>query len=874
MKKNVEKVLSCLVVIAILMSAVQGVLADNPPDRSNKIPDDYISLSGTVSYDYAIASDSKLAESIASSITIRVKTVAHGDGTIKTLYLESEYLPVVVACENGAAPFESMKAQAVASRTFAMYKINHPRGSDFDVWDNESDQVYNPSKTVTGQHRQSVTDTNGIVLKYTGKIICAFYVSGTGSTAKYVTYNEGKSGDSITQTTLGWCTDPPSKNPYNRGCMGQVQANDLASAKGYDYQQILRYFYGADIEFMLDVPFKAQVPPGIWSKTKNCGQASALMVFCYYKGTTPAEQGIKDIDDWLHNKYGDPIDDYNGWYTKPKKLATLAREYGGFLGSYNATLWDLDRIKQEIDAGHPIIVAVYGKIGDRNYPEGHWLVVKGYNDTHIICNDPGTSKGDGKEYINSEFLAAMYAWPGEDPIWDGAVVIVMPSAVSLDLIFTIDTTGSMWDDIDNVKADASAIVDEVLSDIPNARIAVVDYRDFPVDPYGGAGDYPFNDVLSFSTDKPTIVAAIQGLTLGWGADWRESVYSALMHSIDSTSLGGWRGSDQAAKVIILMGDAPPHDPEPFTGYTLSSVVTAAENADPVIIYPVQIGGTVEKFEELADQTGGKAFTAENAGEVVDAILDALEEIKTKPIADANGPYTGFVGESITFDGTGSYDLDGTIVSYEWDLDDDGDFDDATGPTPLKTWYAPYSGNISLKVTDDDGATDIDTTTLTMEEAVDTIPPEVSAEFILIEVEEHEGLFEIDYSATDLCDPDPEIIAVILTPTTLADPELELKVEDEIKIEFDLEDDQLVIKEIKGPDPQALWQDIQEIGGLRVDLGQKVFIEIDGETEFKTEEGILKIEGLLPILKVTATDASDNIGEATAQPVFAPEEKED
>jgi hypothetical protein len=46
-----------------------------------------------------------------------------------------------------------------------------------------------------------------------------------------------------------------------------------------------------------------------------------------------------------------------------------------------------------------------------------------------------------------------------------------------------------------------------------------------------------------------------------------------------------------------------------------------------------------------------------------------------PIADANGPYEGFVGDLISFDGTGSYDPDGTIVSYEWDFDDDEVYDE-------------------------------------------------------------------------------------------------------------------------------------------------------------------------------------------------------
>jgi hypothetical protein len=183
-----------------------------------------------------------------------VKTETYGDGTIKVLDLESEYLPVVVASENPDAPYESMKAQVIASRTFAAYKINYePRSNEFDVYDDERDQVYNPAKFETlpqskqEQIKRAVQETTGIILRWKGVIICAFFVSGIGDTAKYVTYNEGKNGDDITQTTLGWCTEPPSKNPHNRGCMGQVQANELA-LKGYSYQQIIRYFYGADIE--------------------------------------------------------------------------------------------------------------------------------------------------------------------------------------------------------------------------------------------------------------------------------------------------------------------------------------------------------------------------------------------------------------------------------------------------------------------------------------------------------------------------------------------------------------------------------------------------------------------------------------------------
>ena len=40
-----------------------------------------------------------------------------------------------------------------------------------------------------------------------------------------------------------------------------------------------------------------------------------------------------------------------------------------------------------------------------------------------------------------------------------------------------------------------------------------------------------------------------------------------------------------------------------------------------------------------------------------------------PVADAGGPYTGFLNESVTFNGSGSSDSDGNITNYTWDFGD-------------------------------------------------------------------------------------------------------------------------------------------------------------------------------------------------------------
>jgi len=174
----------------------------------------------------------------------------------------------------------------------------------------------------------------------------------------------------------------------------------------------------------LPVAFKAQVPPGEWANTNNCGQTSALMAMCYYLGSNPTEQGIKDIDDWLFQKYGDPINNYNGSVTNTAKLEAVVKEYGGFSNSYRDSGWSLTDLKESIDNGRPIITAITASyLSNRgySYAGGHFIVVIGYTDTDIICNDPGTNSGEQKFYSNDEFSLALASQ-------GGAVVVVLPNS--------------------------------------------------------------------------------------------------------------------------------------------------------------------------------------------------------------------------------------------------------------------------------------------------------------------------------------------------------------------------------------------------------------------------------------------------------------
>jgi len=221
--------------------------------------------------------------------------------------------------------------------------------------------------------------------------------------------------------------------------------------------------------------------------------------------------------------------------------------------------------------------------------------------------------------------------------------IIIQSGDCLDLIIAFDTTGSMWDDIANAQASAVEIVEALDSTGFDYRVAIADYRDYPENPYGEPGiDYVYNLDQPFSNNKSAIVDAINNLTLGWGNDWKESVYSALVESMldvekDTTIPDnyGWRKG--AFKAIILLGDAPPqggpesHIPEPWDGgYSLDNVVKLSKDIDPIRVYSIVVGSdtnTYAAFSEISEKTGGKVYLSPNADDVSDAIIKAIEDME-------------------------------------------------------------------------------------------------------------------------------------------------------------------------------------------------------------------------------------------------------
>ena len=118
-------------------------------------------------------------------------------------------------------------------------------------------------------------------------------------------------------------------------------------------------------------------------------------------------------------------------------------------------------------------------------------------------------------------------------------------------------------------------------------------------------------------------------------------------------------------------------------------------------------------------TSNGAFDANDPYTATYTQLEVTEQGQTDN-ADPTASFTASpseptTGEVVTFDAAGSSDSDGSIDSYSWDFDGDGQAD-ATGQTATTTFDGAGDETVELTVTDDAGATDTATQTVSVESA--------------------------------------------------------------------------------------------------------------------------------------------------------------
>jgi Mg-chelatase subunit ChlD len=138
----------------------------------------------------------------------------------------------------------------------------------------------------------------------------------------------------------------------------------------------------------------------------------------------------------------------------------------------------------------------------------------------------------------------VYATGPEDLVNRIREVLARERGKTLDIVLCFDTTDSMKDDIDAVRQRLIPMLREIIADFREFRIGMVLYKDY-LEEY-------VNRIIPFTQDFGAFQRTLNAIRVGGGREIPEAVYEALY---EAATRFPWNAE---SKLIILIGDAPPH----------------------------------------------------------------------------------------------------------------------------------------------------------------------------------------------------------------------------------------------------------------------------------------------------------------------------
>ncbi len=152
--------------------------------------------------------------------------------------------------------------------------------------------------------------------------------------------------------------------------------------------------------------------------------------------------------------------------------------------------------------------------------------------------------------------------------------------------------------------------------------------------------------------------------------------------------------DQALTLYAAGSTDQDGDPLTYT-WNFGDLSPPSATTSQTITHVYSAAGVYTATLTVTDGRGGSA----SATAVV--TITALPPGNQPPIANAGGPYSGTVGQIVDFNGAGSSDPDGDLLTYVWDF---GDQTSDTGATPSHMYSAAGTFHVTLTVSDGHGGT--------------------------------------------------------------------------------------------------------------------------------------------------------------------------
>jgi hypothetical protein len=166
----------------------------------------------------------------------------------------------------------------------------------------------------------------------------------------------------------------------------------------------------------------------------------------------------------------------------------------------------------------------------------------------------------------------------------------------MEVVFVLDTTGSMSGMIAGAKQKVWAIANKLKSaePTPEIRFGLVGYRD--------RGDAYVTKVFGLTSDLDEVYGNLYGFQADGGGDEPESVNEALHKAVRDLQ---WSSDPDVLKVIFLVGDARPH--MDYRDDVQYPEVCRLANAKGILINTLQCGrldGTETVWRDIASRTNG------------------------------------------------------------------------------------------------------------------------------------------------------------------------------------------------------------------------------------------------------------------------------
>ena len=180
-----------------------------------------------------------------------------------------------------------------------------------------------------------------------------------------------------------------------------------------------------------------------------------------------------------------------------------------------------------------------------------------------------------------------------------------PAPAEIEVVFVLDTTGSMGGLIQAAKEKIWAIANSLASTkpAPHIKLGLIGYRD--------RGDEYVTKRTDLTDDLDAVYKELMGFQATGGGDTPESVNQAMHEAVTKLS---WSKDDKTYRVLFLVGDAPPHMDYPDDVKHPETCKLAATRG--ININTIQCGSIAETepvWREVARRAEGQFFRVEQSG---------------------------------------------------------------------------------------------------------------------------------------------------------------------------------------------------------------------------------------------------------------------